>query len=141
GPAHSTRTARRRDRYALAPPASSPWRGDPTRAHNEVPSPLPSDLVVYRHIVPLRFHDEATAEQRSAAREALEDLGRAEHPGLVRWTVVESLDDRKGTVLVEDATFASRAHFETFRRSEAHRRVAHQLAELADWLVGDYHEE
>ena len=96
--------------------------------------------MAYRHVVLFRLREGVSEEQAAAARRLLEDLGDAahEHPGLVAWRIEESLDARKGTVLVEEATFATREDFETFSASELHRRAAAEMAKVADWFVGDY---
>jgi hypothetical protein len=95
-----------------------------------------SVAVPYRHIVLFRFHDTATTQQRQEARRVLGALGAAD--GVLDWRVEESLDDRKGHVLIEDATFASTEAFESFRSSAEHRAATEVLAPIADWLVGDY---
>jgi quinol monooxygenase YgiN len=92
--------------------------------------------VPYRHVVLFRFHDTTTAQQRQEVHRALQALGAAD--GVLEWRVEESLDDRKGHVLIEDATFASREAFESFRSSAEHRAATEVLAPIADWLVGDY---
>jgi hypothetical protein len=96
--------------------------------------------VAYRHVVLFRLREGVTPEQAAAARRLLEDLGDAvhDHPGLLAWRIEESLDARKGTVLVEEATFATEADFETFRASAPHRRATAEMARVADWFVGDY---
>lgn len=96
--------------------------------------------MAYRHVVLFRLREGVTPEQAAAARRVLEDLGDTvhEHPGLRAWRIEESLDGRKGTVLVEEATFATREDFETFRASELHRRATIEMAKVADWFVGDY---
>ncbi len=96
--------------------------------------------MTYRHVVLFRLRDGVPAERAAAARRLLEDLGDVvhEHPGLLSWRIEESLDARNGTVLVEEATFATQEDFETFRASELHRRAALEMAKVADWFVGDY---
>lgn len=96
--------------------------------------------MAYRHVVLFRLREDVTPEAAAAARRLLEDLGDAvhDHPGLLSWRIEESLDARKGTVLVEEATFATEADFETFRGSELHRLATLEMAKVADWFVGDY---
>lgn len=98
--------------------------------------------MAYRHVVLFRLRDGVSDAQRLAARHLLEDLGDEvhAHSGLLSWRIEESLDARKGIVLVEEATFATGEDFEAFRASDAHRRAALEMAKVADWFVGDYHD-
>jgi len=92
--------------------------------------------MAYRHLVLFRLHDDLTADDVDRARRTLDELGAAS--GATAWRVAESLDDRKGRVLVEDATFESEAAFRAFHTSEAHRRAVEAMSELSDWLTGDH---
>lgn len=92
-------------------------------------------MAAFRHVVLFRLHDAADAD---AAIRVLEEMRPAE--GLVSWTITRSLEDRKGVVIVEDATFVDRAAFEEFRRSEGHRLAVEHMRRCSDWLVGDWTE-
>lgn len=72
----------------------------------------------------------------SAAIAELRTLG--DEPGVVAWIVERSIDTRKGRIIVEDGTFADAAAFAAWREGAVHRRVAAQMAEIADWWVGDF---
>jgi quinol monooxygenase YgiN len=53
-------------------------------------------------------------------------------------TAEQSLDARKGIVVVENALFKDEAAFERFKKSEHHKQVGEEMSQLADWLVADY---
>lgn len=93
-------------------------------------------MAAFRHIVLFQVHPGVTDPQVDEAVDALRSLGSL--PGIERWVVERSLDERKGVVIVEDATFVDRAAFEAFRSSDQHRAAGEQLAAIADWLVGDF---
>lgn len=61
-------------------------------------------------------------------------------PGTSKWVIERSLDERKGVVIVEDATFDDQAALDAFRVSEEHRDAVEFMRENADWLVGDWWE-
>jgi hypothetical protein len=87
----------------------------------------------YRHVVLFRLHENADAEAAVAVlRTARPRLGAS------RWTITTSLDDRKGTVVVEDATFDDEASFQAWRVSEQHMAANAHMRDSADWLVGDW---
>ncbi len=85
-----------------------------------------------------RVHDGVSAPDLDTAVSRLRALGAV--AGGDRWRVELSADDRKGRVIVEDATFASAEAFERFREHPEHRETAELLATISDWLVGDYAE-
>jgi len=91
---------------------------------------------MFRHIVLFRVRDDVTDPDVSAAMDELRAVGDA--PEVTAWTVVMSLDTRKGRIIVEDGHFLDRSAFETWRAREAHQRVAQRMAGLADWWVGDW---
>lgn len=91
---------------------------------------------MFRHIVLFRVHDDVADERVTEAIDALRSL--AVLPGVVHWRVEESLDRRKGRVIVEDATFIDDHTFAQFRIHPEHVRVAEQLSRIADWWNGDY---
>lgn len=94
--------------------------------------------MAYRHIVLFRMHNGVREEDIEGAQFELRALGAS--PEVIHWRVERSLDERKGTVLVEDGTFADESTFARFRDSPAHRAAGAQLALIADWWIGDYAE-
>ncbi|MAM38820.1 MAG: sulfite reductase, beta subunit [Erythrobacter sp.] len=94
--------------------------------------------MVFRHIVLFRIHDHVSDAYVDAVIDTLESF--VLFPGVVSWRTTRSLDERKGRVVVEDATFESREAFERFRTDPAHASAAKTMAEIADWWVGDYEE-
>lgn len=91
---------------------------------------------MFRHIVLFRVRDDVTDPEVSAAVSALRRLG--ESAWALEWRIEVSTDTRKGRVIVEDSTFSSREHFESFRRSPDHVATAQQMSTISDWWVGDY---
>lgn len=92
----------------------------------------------YRHIVLIRFREEAPVGIAADAEALLRELGlRSE---VLEWTIERSVDTRKGLVLVENALFASLDSFHAWRASREHSNVTDLLGQHADWLVGDYYE-
>lgn len=92
--------------------------------------------MAYRHVVLFRVRrgvPEAEVAELCAGLRALGGM-----PGILHWRVERSLDDRKGTILIEDATFADRDAFEAFRADPRHRAQTDAAAQIADWWVGDY---
>jgi hypothetical protein len=87
----------------------------------------------YRHVVLFRLHENADADAAVAALQAARP-----RLGASRWTITTSLDDRKGTVVVEDSTFDDEASFQAWRISEQHLTAVAHMKEHADWLVGDW---
>ena len=59
-------------------------------------------------------------------------------PGVLSFAAEQSLDTRKGTVVIENVLFADERSFEAFKLSPAHKRVGEKMSQLADWLVADY---
>ncbi|HSX67387.1 Dabb family protein [Nocardioides sp.] len=87
----------------------------------------------YRHVVLFKLHDGADAPAAVAALEAARPRS-----GASRWVITPSLDDRKGTVIVEDATFADEEAFDAWRKSALHLAAVAHMRANADWLVGDW---
>lgn len=87
----------------------------------------------FRHVVLFRLHEGASASDAVAALEAARP-----RLGASRWTITTSLDDRKGTVVVEDSTFDDEAKFQAWRVSEQHLAAVAHMKQNADWLVGDW---
>lgn len=88
-----------------------------------------------RHVILFRLREGADADLAiqllEAARPAV---------GTSKWVITRSLDERKGTVIVEDTTFADQASLDAYRASAGHEPVAAYMAEWADWFVGDWWE-
>jgi hypothetical protein len=61
-------------------------------------------------------------------------------PNVLEWTVAESLDTRKGNVVIENALFPDETAFEKFKTSRTHKGLGEKMSLLADWLVADYTE-
>jgi hypothetical protein len=94
--------------------------------------------VTFRHIVLFRVRDDVGDPELSAALDALRALDAT--AGASAWRIELSSDSRKGRVIVEDATFASRDAFERFVALPEHRAVGKLMAALSDWWIGDYEE-
>ncbi len=90
----------------------------------------------YRHVVLFRIHDDVTDERVTEAINTLRSL--AVLPGIDEWRVELSLDQRKGRMVVEDATFASAADFEAFRADPDHIAAGELMSAVSDWWNGDY---
>lgn len=90
---------------------------------------------MFRHIVMFRIHDDVNADAFHAAVLALEGLGR--ETNALSWEVFESLDTRKGRILVEDATFDSPDDFAAFRALPAHTEVQVLMSAISDWWIAD----
>jgi hypothetical protein len=91
---------------------------------------------MFRHVVLFRVHDGVSHDRVAEAIRSLRALESL--PGVIAWTVALSLDERKGRVIVEDATFADERSFAQFRVHADHTRVAGQMSSIADWWIGDY---
>ena len=94
--------------------------------------------MAYRHIVLFRIHDGVDEQQLADAIDALR--GFARFPGVESWVITMSLDERKGRILLEDASLVGREGFDAFRLDPAHVRAARLMSEIADWWIGDYEE-
>jgi len=92
--------------------------------------------VAFRHVVLFSIHDDVIDDRVSEAMERLRSL--ADLPGVTAFAVARSLDERKGRILIEDATFSDVATFAAFRGSPDHLRVGTEMAAISDWWVGDY---
>lgn len=94
--------------------------------------------MTFRHIVLFRIREGVGEAEIEGAQSELRAL--ASSPEVVRWRVERSFDERKGTILIEDATFADASAFERFRQTPAHLAAGARLATIADWWIGDYTE-
>ena len=92
-----------------------------------------------RHIAFFRFHDGVPEKVRHQALEMLRDLKDCV-PGILEWQVEESLDTRKGHIIVENALFADNDALQQFRQADVHQKVVVFIREVADWWIGDYKE-
>ena len=92
--------------------------------------------MTYRHVVLFRIHDDVEEHDVTRAVDALRSL--AELPCVEDWRIARSLDERKGRILIEEATFADEAAFAAFREDPRHRDVAARMSEISDWWIGDY---
>lgn len=89
---------------------------------------------VLRHVILFRLREGADADK------ALELLRSFQPPGTLKWVIERSIDERKGVVIVEDATFVDEAALDAFRVSGDHAEAVAFMRENADWVVGDWWE-
>ncbi len=94
---------------------------------------------MFRHIVLTKLHDDVDEKAFLGVVHRLVDLGN--EPGIIYWKVNESIDTRKGAIIVTDAAFVDEAAFEAFKVSEAHKEAGEFIRNVADWWVGDYLED
>ena len=87
-----------------------------------------------RHVILFRLREGADADR------ALELLRSFRPPGTTKWVIERSIDERKGVVIVEDATFESQEALDAFRTSDDHAEAVAFMRENADWFVGDWWE-
>ncbi|MDT3346252.1 Dabb family protein [Microbacterium aquilitoris] len=92
--------------------------------------------MAYRHVVLFRIHDHVEEHDVARAIDRLRTL--ADLPGIIDWRIARSLDERKGRIVVEEATFESAEAFAAFRAHPRHEAVAAEMAEISDWWGGDY---
>lgn len=88
------------------------------------------------HTVLFKIHDEVSDELFQKALQLLTSLG--DEPGVVAWTIKESIDTRKGRIIIEQAVFTDEAAYQAFRTYRAHVEVGNFMKTIADWWVGDY---
>lgn len=91
---------------------------------------------MFRHIVLFRVHDGVPDEHVTEVITTLRSLASLD--GVTSWRVERSLDERKGRIVVEDATFTDAATFEAFRTHPRHVEAGQVMARIADWWNGDY---
>jgi len=92
--------------------------------------------MAYRHVVLFRIYDHVEEHDVTGAIDRLGTL--ADLPGIVDWRISRSLDERKGRVIVEEATFDDVDAFTAFRAHPRHQAVAAEMAAISDWWIGDY---
>ncbi len=89
-----------------------------------------------RHITLFRLDDTVSEADKDEALARLRSLRTS--LDLADWEVAESLDTRRGMVLVVNSTFADVAALAAFAASPAHIEVANFMRGIAAWLVADY---
>lgn len=96
-------------------------------------------MSILNHTVMFKLHDDVTDEIRTEAVQKLTSLGS--EPQVLSWIIKESIDTRKGQIIIEQATFENEESYQAFRTSPAHVEVGDFMKEIADWWVGDYLED
>lgn len=91
------------------------------------------------HTVMFKIHDEVSDADITKALQLLAELG--DEPGVESWIIKESIDTRKGRMIIEQAVFESEEAYQVFRSSTAHVTVGDFMKEIADWWVGDYNQD
>lgn len=86
-----------------------------------------------RHVTLFKARPGVTAQDIIGLLERLSAL-----PGILEFTLKDSLDTRKGTIVLLDATFTGTAAFEAYRAAPEHKDVAGHMSLIADWWVADY---
>ena len=89
-----------------------------------------------RHLVLFRLHDGLGDDSAADAIDALRRLANV--PGVSSLQVERSLDERKGTVIVENLEVADDQALLAFREHPIHIEVVTFMRTIADWWVGDY---
>ncbi|MCT9819039.1 Dabb family protein [Microbacterium sp. W1N] len=92
--------------------------------------------MAYRHVVLFRVRDGVGRDDVDKLIDALRELSSL--PGVTHWRIERSLDQRKGTIIVEEATFVDQRAFDNFRAHPAHIAAATLASGISDWCVGDY---
>jgi hypothetical protein len=88
------------------------------------------------HVVMFNFHEEASPEQVTKAIRMCRAL--KELPGVLAWTVQESLDNRKGRTVLELGVFENGQAFLDFRNDPTHQEFASYVRDHADWNIVDF---
>jgi heme-degrading monooxygenase HmoA len=88
------------------------------------------------HVVMFNFHEEASPEQVTKAIRMCRAL--KELPGVLAWTVQESLDNRKGRTVLELGVFENGQAFLDFRNDPTHQEFANYVRDHADWNIVDF---
>ena len=88
------------------------------------------------HAVMFNFHEEASPEQVAKAIRMCRAL--RELPGVLAWTVQESLDNRKGRTALELGVFENGKAFLNFRNDPTHQEFANYVRDHADWNIVDF---
>lgn len=88
------------------------------------------------HAVMFNFHEEASPEQVEKAIRMCRALKAL--PGILAWTVQESLDNRKGRTALELGVFESGQAFLDFRTHPVHNEFSSYVRDHADWNIVDF---
>lgn len=91
------------------------------------------------HTVMFKVHDDVSDADVAKAVELLTELG--DEPGVENWVIKESIDTRKGRIIIEQAVFENEEAYQAFRVSPAHVEAGDFMRTIADWWVGDYLED
>ena len=91
------------------------------------------------HTVMFKIHDDVGDDDVARAIELLTGLGG--EPGVEEWIIRESIDVRKGRIIIEQSRFESNEAYQMFRTSPAHVKVGDFMKTISDWWVGDYLED
>jgi hypothetical protein len=88
------------------------------------------------HTVMITYRDEIPQDIVENSVERLRSLGTL--PGVMKWVVEWSLDQRKGRTVLELGIFESGDAFLQWRNHRDHTSFADELATLADWHTADF---
>jgi hypothetical protein len=88
----------------------------------------------------ISFYENVRQEERNSVHDRLLNLGEScggLGRGIIFWRAGWNLDQRKNFHLMELAVFSEAAALREFRTHPAHVSFSGDLANLADWVVGD----
>lgn len=88
------------------------------------------------HTVMFKIHDDVSDDDVARAIQLLTELGG--EPGVEKWIIRESIDRRKGRIIIEQAVLENEEAYQAFRTSPAHVKAGDFMKTIADWWVGDY---
>lgn len=92
-----------------------------------------------RHIVIFKLYPEVTESSRRQALQKLRALC-GDSPLLQEWRVAESLDTRKGKLIIQNTLFKDSSALQQWRRAGAHKQTVDFMSQISDWLIADYEE-
>ena len=87
------------------------------------------------HAVTYRFHDETSPEDVERGVDILRGLGSL--PGIISWSVLPSLDQRKGRTALELGVFEHGQAVLDFRVHPIHVEATNFLQHVSDWVIVD----
>lgn len=90
-----------------------------------------------KHIVFFTLKPNISAEVIEAALDKLKEFGKNTQ-GVRYWEAKQSLDSRKGKIIILDCAFDNVESFEKYRQSEDHAEFAAYMSKISDWFTGDY---
>ena len=90
----------------------------------------------YVHALMFNFRDGAPQEAVDRAVRMVRALG--ELPGILAWTIQESLDQRKGRTVLELGIFKNGQAFLDFRDHPEHQAFTGYVRDYADWNIVDF---